>query len=147
MLSSAPVLAFYDVMKPTIVSVDASSYDLEQTTLGCQRLLMRLMRFNVKAVHVPGKSLVVTDTLSCNPITGPVVSDTEEDVRAYVEAVIQTRPMSEPFVKCHIQRPYYEESNPLHKKRLATPCAVGAHSLPWGTSITVQFPPQVPTAQ
>lgn len=57
---------------------------------------MHLMRFNVKAVHVPGKSLVVADMLSRNPITGSVVSDTEENVQAYVETVIQTRTVSEP---------------------------------------------------
>lgn len=43
---------------------------------------------NIKAVHVPGKSLVVADTLSYNPLAGLRVSDTEEIVQVYAEAVI-----------------------------------------------------------
>ncbi len=57
---------------------------------------MRLMRFSVKAIHVPGKYLVVADTLLRKPLAGPETSEMEEDVQAYVEAVIQTRPKSEP---------------------------------------------------
>lgn len=69
-----------------------NTYDLDKTPLCCQCLLMRLMQFSVKVVHILGKSLAVADTLSRNPIAGPETEETERNVQAYVEAVIQARP-------------------------------------------------------
>ena len=70
--------------------------DLDRVPLRCQRLLMRMMRFRAKAENVSGKQLVVADTLSRNCLSVPpeTTSDTEEEVRAYVDAAEMVPPAS-----------------------------------------------------
>ena len=56
---------------------------------------MRMMRFNPKAEHVPGKELLVADTLSRNPLVNfTETAESEEDVKAYVDAAVMCQPVS-----------------------------------------------------
>ena len=53
--------------KPLVPPIKAK--DLSQTPLQCHRMLTRLMRLNVKAKYVPGKEVLVADTLPCSPVS------------------------------------------------------------------------------
>jgi hypothetical protein len=69
--------------------------DLQDTPLRCQRLLMRLMRFNVVAEHAPGRDMVIADTLSRSPLEGDDSNQLQEDVKAYVDEVVSSWPVSD----------------------------------------------------
>ena len=55
---------------------------------------MRLMKYNVLAEHLAGKTLVVADTLSRAPINhqGPEVENLQSDVTAYVDFIEKNWP-------------------------------------------------------
>ena len=79
--------------KPLIPLIN--SKDLDLVPLRCQRLLLRLMRFNPVARHVPGKELVIADTLSRHPQVVRTVSELELEVEAHVDAITSSWPASE----------------------------------------------------
>ena len=68
--------------------------DIDTAPIHCQRLLLRLMRYNATAVYIPGKLLVVADALSRKPIHGET-STTEVEVEAYVNTVSQSQPAND----------------------------------------------------
>lgn len=73
-----------------------SSKSLDTAPLRCQRLLIRMMRFNPTPVYVPGKLLSVADALSRGPHSHPNTEDhqLEEEVHAYVDNITSTWPAS-----------------------------------------------------
>ena len=52
---------------------------------------MRLMRFHPQAKHVPGKQMVVADTLSGTPLKQEQEPDTVEDVQVFVDLIESPR--------------------------------------------------------
>ena len=58
---------------------------------------MRMMRFQFSVYHVPGKSLIVADTLSRAPLSGVKDSDRilQEDTDAFVNLTMQSLPATE----------------------------------------------------
>ena len=56
---------------------------------------MRLMRFHPQAEHVPGKQMMVADTLSRSPLKQEQEPDTVEDVQDFVGLIESTRPATD----------------------------------------------------
>ena len=80
--------------KPLIPLI--KSKDLDSVPMRCQRLLLRMMRYNPKAEFVPGKQLVIADTLSRHP-QPELTQDFAEltsDLEAYREDFREAWPIS-----------------------------------------------------
>jgi hypothetical protein len=70
--------------------------DLDMAPPRCQRMLIRMMRFNADVVHVPGKQLVIADALSRSPLPHSEVDDADaEEVEAHVDLIQTTRPITD----------------------------------------------------
>ena len=87
---------------------------------------MRLMRFNPQAEHVPGKQMVVADTLSRSPCKLGQEPNTVEDVQAFVDLVESTRPATSDQLKrtreASAKGCPAPESDGIHNGRVASPC-------------------------
>ena len=80
--------------KPLVPLINTK--DLHETPIRCQRMLIRFLRFNVRAVHTPGKTLVVADTLSRSPVVEEVEeSKSSRDVEAHVDGIASSWPVSD----------------------------------------------------
>jgi len=63
---------------------------LDQTPLRCQRLLIRLMRYNAIAENTPGKTLVIADTLSRSPLSNTEISASSQDLQNEIQLNVDT---------------------------------------------------------
>ena len=81
--------------KPLVPLINGS--DLNAVPIRCQRLLMRMMRYNPNAQHAPGKELVVADALSRHPFPTCDEEDkrTVKEVEMYVSEVTRSWPVSD----------------------------------------------------
>ena len=77
--------------KPLVPLINTQ--DLDRTPLRCQRLLMRMRKFNPIAEHLPGKQLIVPDALSRSPLKS--TEDSAVDISTYVDSVVSSLPMSD----------------------------------------------------
>ena len=70
---------------------------LDELPISVQRFRMRLLRYNFTITHIPGQDLVTADMLSRAPVSDRTASDQllEEEVDAYIQAVIDSLPASE----------------------------------------------------
>lgn len=80
--------------KPLVPLINTK--DLSDTPLRCQRLLTKLMRFKPKAIHKPGKDMVIADTLSRSPLPH-TKQDTviHDDIEMYVHEITSCWPVSD----------------------------------------------------
>lgn len=88
LLTTAPTLAFYDANRTTVVSADASSY-------GSGAAMLQEQENGLCPVAFCSRTLVVADTLSRHPLTHNGESDTEDDVKVFLQAALSTRPLSD----------------------------------------------------
>ena len=106
--------------KPLVLLINHR--DLDKTPLRCQRLLMPLMRFNPRAEHVPGKQMMVADTLSRSPCKLEQEPDTAENVQAFVDVVESTRPVTGDQLKRIREGFPAPKSDEVHIRRVANTC-------------------------
>ena len=68
---------------------------LDDIPIRIQRFHMRLMRYYFDIVHVPGKQLIVADTLSRAPLAEADPGDLEPETIAYVNVIMESLPATE----------------------------------------------------
>ena len=96
---------------------------MDELPLRVQRFRMRLMRYSFTIGHVPGKNLVIADTLSRAPTSESNAEDhvRNDEVDAYVQIVLQNLPATEGKLE-EIRRGQEEDEI---CKEVITHCQVG----------------------
>ena len=64
-----------------------------------QHFRMRLMKYKYTMMHVPGKELVIADTLCRTPVKEESDTKLEEEVQAYVDCVLSDLPTTDKCLK------------------------------------------------
>ncbi|XP_065196547.1 uncharacterized protein K02A2.6-like [Sycon ciliatum] len=77
-LFGAPRFIVQTDHKPLVPLINTR--DLDKVPIRCQRMLLRFLRYEVQAIHVPGKDLVVADTLSRAPASASVDNVLQDDI-------------------------------------------------------------------
>jgi transposase InsO family protein len=72
--------------------------DISETPVRCQRMLLRMMRFNCEAIYTPGKNMEVADTLSRSPSLTQENCELEDKIRVHVDSVQASWPASDRFL-------------------------------------------------
>ena len=74
---------------------------LDEVPARVQQFRMRLMKFRYNIVHVPGKQLIIADTLSRAPRENTHITsnDLQDEVEAYVNLIMETLPATERWLQ------------------------------------------------
>ncbi|MCG8079184.1 MAG: DDE-type integrase/transposase/recombinase [Candidatus Thiodiazotropha taylori] len=84
--------------RPLVPLINKS--DIDQTPVRCQRLLLRLRRFNAVAEFCKGSDMLVSDCLSRSPVKQcESISMLENDINMYVESVSSNMPITDTRLK------------------------------------------------
>ena len=91
-----------------------STKNLEKLALRVQCFQLRMMRFSFTITHVPGKELVIADTLSRTPAGNTTQEENllQEETRAYVNRILESIPSTEQRLE-EIRR--HQESNEIRQ--------------------------------
>ncbi len=70
---------------------------MNECPLRIQRLMLRMQKYDVRVVYIPGKFMFTADTLSrsCRPSNAAADSSSDECVQAYVDMVVSSLPVSQ----------------------------------------------------
>ena len=95
---------------------------MDELPISVQRFRMRMLRYHFTISHVPGKNVLMADTLSRAPESGDSVQDClEQEVEAYVDAMFSSIPATE---WCMEEICQHQEEDPVNRQ-LKVYCQTG----------------------